>query len=242
MARIKEKGRPEPRSPYTYRPGLSFLHRLPAWIKLLCLLLFSTAAFFAGFPALIAALALIIAGAAAAGIGPWELLRGFKNLFIMILLIFFLRSVAYDPFRFSREGCAEALRFAGVILVSFTAASLLFSVTTMGELNESLGEIEKALCRPLVLLLRKGGSPWARRLAYRACRLERPRLSLGISLMLGFLPRFFEVWESVTLAYRARSGKKGFSLMLTVIPLVIERMIGKAVETAAALESRGIML
>jgi hypothetical protein len=30
--------------------------------------------------------------------------------------------------------------------------------------------------------------------------------------------------------------------MLTVIPLVIERMIDKAVETAAALESRGIML
>jgi energy-coupling factor transporter transmembrane protein EcfT len=239
MARIKKKNRVELRSPYSYRPGNSILHRLPAWIKLLALLLMSTAAFIAGFPALAAALVVIVAGAVASGVRPWELLRGFKNLFIMILLIFFLRSVAYDPFRFDREGCMEALRFAGVILVSFTAASLLFSVTTMGELNESLGAIEKALCRPLVLLLRKGESPWARRLAYR---LERPRFSLGISLMLGFLPRFFEVWESVTLAYQARSGKKGLSLMLTVIPLVMERMIGKAAETAAALESRGLGL
>jgi energy-coupling factor transporter transmembrane protein EcfT len=236
---VKKKSRVGNRSPYAYRPGNSFLHRLPAWIKLLALLLMSTASFFAGLPALAAALAVVIVGAAASGLRPWELLRGFKNLFIMILLIFFLRSAAYDPFRFSREGCAEALRFAGVILVSFTAASLLFSVTTMGELNESLGAIERALCRPFVPLLRKGGSPWALRLAYR---LERPRFSLGISLMLGFLPRFFEVWESVTMAYQARSGKKGFSLMLTVIPLVIERMIGKAAETAAALESRGLGL
>jgi biotin transport system permease protein len=60
--------------------------------------------------------------------------------------------------------------------------------------------------------------------------------------MLGFLPRFFEIWEEVNAAYQARAGKKGIPKMLLLIPLVTERMIEIAVETALALESRGVLL
>ncbi|MDR2742931.1 MAG: hypothetical protein LBB98_12375 [Treponema sp.] len=240
MARVKKdrKGM-ERRAPYSYRPGNSALHRLPGWAKLLTLLGISTAAFFAGFPALAAGAAVAAAGALSAGIRPWELLRGGKSLFIMILLIILLRSVTYDPPMFNAAGCREALLFGGTILVSFSAGALLFSVTTMTELMESLSQIERALCFPFAALLKKTNSPRMRRLLRR---LEQPRLSLGISLMLGFLPRFFEVWESVTAAYLARAGKGGVSRMLTVVPPVIEQMIAKAGETACALESRGLTL
>ncbi|MDR2313542.1 MAG: energy-coupling factor transporter transmembrane protein EcfT, partial [Spirochaetaceae bacterium] len=65
---------------------------------------------------------------------------------------------------------------------------------------------------------------------------------LGISLMLGFLPRFFELWEAADTAYRARGGRKGPGQMRTLIPLVTERMLEAAAETAQALESRGLGL
>lgn len=230
-------------APYAYRPGDSVLHRLPAWIKLVLLLGLSTAAFFAGFPALATGAVIITAGALAAGMRPWELLRGGKPLMVMIACIVMLRSVAYDPLvcnlGFNRSGCVAGLLFGGTVLISFSAGALLFSVTTMTELLDSLSMIEGGVRFPLAAVLKKTRSARMHRLLRW---LEQPCLSLGVSLMLGFLPRFFEVWESVSAAYLARAGKRGVSLMLAVVPLVIEHLMVKAGETACALESRGFML
>jgi biotin transport system permease protein len=216
---MKRRGRGV--SPYAYRPGTSLLHRAPPALKLLALLGISTAAFFFGLPAAAAAALLLCIAAISAGIRPWELLRGIRPLFIMLLLILLFRSlsfgpgfnpVGFDPVGFDPQGFAEALAFTGNVLVSFSAGALFFSVTTMTEIRESL----------------------------EAVRLRR--LSLGISLMLGFLPRFFEIWEGVRCAYEARGGKPGIPFMLGVIPRVTEKMIEIAGETAAALEARGISL
>jgi biotin transport system permease protein len=199
--------------PYAYRPGKSLLHRLPAGWKLLALFLISTLAFIFGFPALGAGTLLVMAGALAAGISPWELLRGIKPLLLMILLLGLCRSFRVEyPVFFNYGGFLESLRFGWGIILAFSAASLFFSVTTMTEIKDSLD------------------------------RLGLKYLSLGISLMLGFLPRFFTIWEHAELAYRARCGKKGLAQLRTLIPLVIERMIVSAGETAAALESRGCLL
>jgi biotin transport system permease protein len=65
-------------------------------------------------------------------------------------------------------------------------------------------------------------------------------LSLGLTLMLGFIPRFFEIWEAANLACEARACKKGPRRMTLLIPLVTELMMEKAVLTAEALEARGI--
>jgi biotin transport system permease protein len=72
--------------------------------------------------------------------------------------------------------------------------------------------------------------------------LPRGRLALGVTLMLGFLPRFFEIWEDSESAYRARAGKNSVRKIVTLVPLVTERMIELAVETAMALEARGLRL
>jgi biotin transport system permease protein len=65
-----------------------------------------------------------------------------------------------------------------------------------------------------------------------------PRLALALSLMLGFIPRFFEVWEDRRTAYRARNGKAGPASLAYLVPASVEKMIEKAAATAAALESR----
>jgi biotin transport system permease protein len=148
---------------------------------------------------------------------PWELLRGVKPLLIMALLATFCRSLAVEagqeaPVFFNPRGCVEGLLFGWGMVLAFCSASLFFSVTTMTEIKDSLD------------------------------KLGLKRLSLGLSLMLGFLPRFFALWEDAALAYRARCGKPGLPQLLALVPLTMERMIACAGETAAALEARGCLL
>jgi energy-coupling factor transporter transmembrane protein EcfT len=109
----------------------------------------------------------------------------------------------------------------------------------MTEFRDSIGRVEGVLLYPLIVLLKPLRRDWARRLRYR---LERPRLSLGIALMLAFLPQFFEIWETASAAYTARAGKKGLPRIIALIPIVTEGMMERAAKTARALEARGLSL
>jgi energy-coupling factor transporter transmembrane protein EcfT len=57
--------------------------------------------------------------------------------------------------------------------------------------------------------------------------------------MLGFMKRFFEIWEDLNLAWESRRGKRNLKRLLVLGPLAIERMMVKAAETAEAMETRG---
>jgi biotin transport system permease protein len=239
-------------TPYRYRAGQSLLHRCPAALKLLGLLLVSIGAFIS-IPGLAAATAVVIAGALIAGIRPWELLRGSKTIVFLAVFVIMFRTLRpggptanpgaagagtvvfsiLDP-----EGFWGGLHQGMCFLVSFAAGALLFSVTTMRELRDSLGRLEDAvvsrfLSIPLFFRAGNGKNPSPKRRVHN-------RFALGFSLMLGFLPRFFEIWETANLACDARAGKKGLGRFLTLVPLVIERMMEMAGETSEALESRGL--
>jgi biotin transport system permease protein len=254
MARLKlPKGAPSRQPPwrarelpYAYRPGKGLLYRLPAALKLLLLLSLSLAAFFFGFPALLLSAALLSAGALSVGLRPWSLLRGIRPLLITVLLVLAFRSLSPTPVLsgfnlaglFDLRGFIAGLRFALTVIESFAAGALLFRVTTMTEIRESLA----ACCTcGFFGVLRAKRNKLLGRLERRLLPSRRtPRLSLALALMLGFLPRFFEIWETLTTAYDARSGKAGLPRILTLVPLAAERMIESAAETAGALESRGL--
>jgi biotin transport system permease protein len=237
--------------PYAYRSGGSPLHRCPAALKLLGILLISAGAFFS-LPGLAAAALMVIAGALIAGIRPWELLRGSKPVLLLAACITLIRSIRFGApglrdaaglaalgFGLSRAGFAGGLHQGLCLIVSFAAGALLFSVSTMQELRDSLGRIENAAINWFLAWGRffrgRRGAPAQKRRVYSG-------FSLGLSLMLGFLPRFFEIWENANLAFDARAGKKGFRRFIMLIPLVIGRMMEMAGETAEALESRGLSL
>jgi energy-coupling factor transporter transmembrane protein EcfT len=175
----------------------------------LCLLVITTLGLIFPFRGIIAGAALVLAGAAAARIRPPELLRGSTSVFVMVIAVVLLRTVRLFPPALDGAGLVEALNFGLTVLLSFAASSLLFSVTTMAELREGLA--------PLLGV----------------------RFSLALSLMLGFLPRFFEAWKESLDAWKARGGKPGPRALFTLLPLVSSRMITLAGETACALESRG---
>jgi biotin transport system permease protein len=240
--------------PYGYRSGKSPLHRCPAGLKLLGLLVVSAGAF-SSIPGLAAAAVLVPAGALIAGIPPRELLRGSKTVLLLAILITLVRSLRFgDPGPgpgaavpatitlpvLDAEGFAGGLHQGLCFIVSFAAGALLFGVTTMQELRDSLGRAETAAAG----LFRAPGRFFRAEKEGGAPRKHRAfsRFSLGLSLMLGFLPRFFEIWETANLAFDARAGKKGIPRLVILVPLTIERMMERAGETAEALDSRGLSL
>lgn len=201
-------------SPCAYKAGDSFLHRLPAGLKLAGLLAVSFAVFI--FPPFGLAFSLIIIALVSflAKITPLTLFRGCRFLLFMALTVVFFRSIEWNPLSLTLSGFREGLYFALGLITAFAGCALFFSATTMGEVRDAL----ESFFRFIPALSRAG---------------------LGISLLLGFLPRFFEIWEGAETAYRARGGKNGVKKLVFMTALTVERMIEVAVETAAALEMRG---
>jgi energy-coupling factor transporter transmembrane protein EcfT len=208
--------------PYTYISGNTILHRAPAPIKLLGLILISAAAFFA-FPfGLVAASSLVLCASFLARTRVRHLFRGSLGLLLLSVLTVVSRSVSFsatsNTISFTMDGFLKGISYGLGLLVSFAACALFFLCTTMTELKDSLDSL-------------------ARHIPF----LGLKKLSLCLSLMLGFLPRFFEKWEEADIAYQARAGKNGVRKVLLLIPLTIERMLELALETASALEMRGII-
>jgi biotin transport system permease protein len=237
--------------PFAYRSGASPLHRCPAGFKFLGLLALSAGAF-SSIPGLAAAAALVLAGALVAGIRPWQLLRGAKPVLLLAAFVTLARTLRFGapgprpgntgpalPLVPDAAGFTGGLHQGLCFIVSFAAGALLFGVTTTQELRDSLGRFETGAANLFLALPRlfrsgpAGKGPPPKRRSFSG-------FSLGLSLMLGFLPRFFELWEAANLAFDARVGKRGLRRLVILVPMVIERMMETAGETAEALESRGL--
>jgi biotin transport system permease protein len=222
--------------PFSYRAGKTILHRSPAIIKLLCVIVLSAAAG-AFVPGLVISILVMLTASIAAHILPWELLKGSRVIIVLSLFIVFFKTFEqgalgittpeiiignfyipdiYIP-NISTDGFFDGIITALRILVTFAAAALLFSVTTMRELRLSIMALEKI--------------PGVKKTAVVF-------FSLGISLMLGFIPRFFDLWETANIACEARSCRRGLRRLFILVPLVTGRMMETAADTAVALESR----
>ena len=207
------------KTPWSYRKGATLLHRLPAGLKLIFLLFFSIAAFLPGsdlqsFIILAIEIFLIALLSVIARIGPIALLHGSRPLFFTVIAVFIFRGIEISPLFFNPRGIREGALLCTRLLAAFSAGSLFFAVTTSGEIKKSLVRLESAL------------------------RIERLKLGLSISLMLGFLPRFFVIWEDINLAWKSRGGKNNLRRLIVLVPLVVEKMMLHAADTAEAMEAR----
>jgi biotin transport system permease protein len=211
-------------TPFGYRARKTALHTMPAGLKLVFVIIISAFSFVSIY-GLAASILLILLASVIARIPPPVLLKGSKTLVIMSLCVILLKTITPNvggdiPF-ISVKGFFEGLLAAARIFVPFASAALLFSVTTTRELRLSLALVEKSIFK-----------------TFFHSRKHIPFFSLGVSLMLGFIPRFFELWDDANLACDSRSCKKGLRRLPLLLPLVTERMMEACANTALALESR----
>jgi biotin transport system permease protein len=202
-------------TPWAYRKGKGFLYAVPAGLKLIFFLGLSLAIFIFGYWFLPFGIGIIILLSISAKIRPWELLRGSSSIIFLVTGITVFQALELHPFMLKQDALFDGLVLGLRMILSFTAGALLFSVTTMCEIRRSLCAAERFL------------------------RLEKLKISLAISLMLGFIPKFFVIWEDTDLAWKSRNGKNGLKKIAIIIPIIMDRLMAKAAETAEALESRG---
>ncbi|MDR2097888.1 MAG: hypothetical protein LBP37_05140, partial [Spirochaetaceae bacterium] len=204
-------------TPFSYKAKRTPLHRLNAGVKLICLFAFSAAAFFVNPFCSIVLGAALCAAALCAGLKPPALLRGSRPIVLLGLFVAFGRALDFSQ-AFNVDGFLGGLLFMWSMMLSFCAGSLLFAVTTMTELRDAACTAEQAVLRPLAALLDTIKSPRLERLR---SAVRHPRLGLALSLMLGFIPRFFAEWDALQSAHEARAGKKNISEMSRLIPLAV---------------------
>lgn len=196
---------------------------MPAGIKLAAVIAVSAIACTSVY-GLAVSVPVLIAASVLARIRPRELFKGARPLFALSCAIVIVKTLLPFP-SVNIAGLVEGLITALRLMVTFAAAALLFAVTTMRELRRSLAALELAVTKRL--FRRRAGTAYC---------------SLGICLMLGFIPRFFELWEMSGLACDARSCRRGPRRLFILIPLVTERMMETAADTAQAIQARGSLI
>ena len=215
---------PAVRSPFSYKAGKTALHRIPAGLKLVFVIAVSTIAF-ASVPGLVVSILVLLAGSALTRIRLRELFKGSKPLAVLSCLIIIVKTLQVIP-AVNVSGFIEGLIISLRILATYAAAAVFFAVTTTRELRLSLTALELVVKRLFFRrrLWRRGSTAF---------------FSMGLCLMLGFIPRFFDLWEMSSLACEARSCRRGLRRLFKLVPLVTERMMEAAADTAQALHARG---
>ncbi|MHA2789183.1 energy-coupling factor transporter transmembrane component T family protein [Corynebacterium sp. S7] len=193
-----------------YVPGNSVLHRLPAWLKLVALIVFVLVVAVLGTTPLRSGIALagVALGYLIARI-PWRTAAEQTLPVIPLLLIL-------GAFQVWNNSWPAAIALVIGLFASVAAAALLTLTTTIADLMESL---ERAL------------APFAR------FGLPVETISLAISLTIRLIPLMLATVNEVLEARKARGA--GMSLQAFGTPVVI-RSIRRAMQLSEALQARGI--
>lgn len=213
-------------SMFAYKKGNSFLHRCPAWIKLLVIPVVNI--LFLCLP-IYSALSLILFQfilAFVLGFTLREQLTDLKPVFYYAFFVLFMdliMALGKGNFDFAAIFSWDYQRESVFLLVKIfcvmQSASLVFKTSTSLELREGIGKIESAIRKFLHAK-------------------NKNSFTDAISLFLNFIPMVSKIWEQSKRAWIARGGKTGVKMYLTLLPVLFSVGMKKAYNSARALSIR----
>lgn len=113
------------------------------------------------------------------------------------------------------------------LLVTVQLATLFYKTTTSSQLKFSLEHLEVFLRK----LLRK--NPFLRK------RVSvKPSMTFTFTLVIAFIPRLFSLWNQLRLAWQARGGSVGLSMIPTLFPQLLALAFSDAENTWQAILNR----
>ncbi len=243
---------------FSYKQGSSFLHRCPAWFKILVLPLLSIF-FFRLDPIFILVLfSLQTLVSFLLHFTLKEQLRDLKAVlyYALFLIIAKIAGFAFiwlskgsfnvPPFETWFEILFEFLiseKETGILLLkllcAMQAASIIFKTSTSLEIREGLAQIELFLRKPFSKNKKKVKSPGEEELTL-ILENERPATPVAeaVSIFICFIPQVSKNWQQAKLAWLARGGKKSIKMLYVLLPVFFSVGMKQAYNSARAISIR----
>lgn len=210
---------------FTYRPGTTAIHNLPAPVKLVLLVLFSAAV--SGGPrellsavSIVVLLAACVARLSAASVRSVIRIVIFYGLFIAVFSI-----GSGVPDHTYQERLHSSILYLWRLATLVTAGSIFYETTSGSDVRHCLYALQKK-CETLLA-------------QYTGHTVRFPDIALLLSLTVSFIPRIFSTWDSLNSAWIARGGcKNGPRKMGVLLPLLLIRLLYIAADTDRAVRNR----
>lgn len=213
---------------FTYQSGTTFLHRSPVYAKLLILCILSIVIFTGGwYTSLILAPVAYIIGILC-GFSFRNTLREQKGILYygLFLSAFTAITACFNTDNITAivifNAAVPSILFTVKLLITTQLASLIFKTTTTRSILSLFEQIE----------------------AYAPKVVKKQRFSLKFTLLITFIPRVFDTWQTLSIAWDARGGmlkkNRGIRKIIYLIPALFSSLLEKASEMFYAITSRGL--
>ena len=211
---------------FEYRSASSFLHKCDARIKIVALFVLGCAVFLLPRNAVIVCIAIFFAFSPVIRFPIKEIFFSLKAI-LYYALVLYISSIlsalfAHASFPTMFIPSEHDILILCRLALAFLIANAIYRTTSPLELREALESIEKG--------------------AVRLCRkkAEQRRLffSESLSLLIVLIPEVFDVWQTVFRAWKARCGKKGVRMIITLFPLFISVCMKRTYIMSLALKGR----
>ena len=211
---------------FGYRSGSSFLHKCDARIKLISLFVLGTFVFILPRNAAIACIAIFFALSPVIRFPLKEIFLSLKPVMYYALILYSSSIVsalfAHAPFPIMLIPSERDIVILCRLALAFLIANSIYRTTSPLELREAVESIEKGVVR----IFRK-------KTEYR-----RLLFSESFSLLIVLIPEVFAVWQAVFRAWKARRGKKGIRMIITLFPVFISVCMKRTYVMSLALKAR----
>ena len=229
---------------FSYKQGSSFLHRCPAWVKILILPLISLSFFYLPPCFALALIALQTLVSFLLHFTVREQARDLKAVFYYAVFLIFVKIIGSLAAVISAESLtafelAVLPQAVFIFLISeketwllllklfciIQTASLIFKTSTSLQIREGLEVMELAVRRCLHLKSLVEGRPNA-------------PIAQAVSLFICFIPQVSKNWQQAERAWKARGGRKSLRMFVVLLPVFFSVGMKQAYNTARAISIR----
>ena len=229
---------------FSYKQGSSFLHRCPAWVKIILLPLISLSTFYLPPYSALALIALQTLVSFLLHFTLREQARDLKAVFYYAVFLVFVKIIGNLAATIS-TGTLAAFELSALpqTILSFLiseketwllllklfciiqTASLIFKTSTSLQIREGLEVMELAVRRWLHLKPVVEGRPHA-------------PIAQAVSLFICFIPQVSKNWQQAERAWKARGGRKSLRMFIVLLPVFFSVGMKQAYNSARAISVR----